>query len=182
MNLERYDAKDFDRGRPIVVEVLWLLVQELFVNTWLPGSMLRCYVLRLFGARLGKGVNIKPRVRVKFPWRLSIGSHSWIGEGVWIDNLAEVSIGANCCISQNVYFCTGNHDWSREDFALITGGIVIGDGAWIAAGAIVGPGVTVGANAILALGSVTSKDVPAEWIYRGNPAQPVKPRVEKKPD
>ena len=176
MWLDKFDNRTFERGRPRWVEMLWIMMQALFVSSCWPGSGPRRACLRAFGARIGRGVVIKPRVRVKFPWRLSVGDHSWIGEGVWIDNLAEVRIGAHCCLSQNAYLCTGSHDWRSAGFDLITRPIDIQDQAWIAAQAVVGPGVTVGRGAVLALAAVAVDDLRSAWIYRGNPAQPVKPR------
>lgn len=169
-SLSTYSVGNFVRGRPAFVEALWLLVQAVFVSSWLPGSWQRRAALRAFGARIGAGVIIKPGVRVKFPWRLTIGDHTWLGESVWIDNLAEVSIGADCCISQGAYLCTGSHDWSKASFDLITRPIRIGDHAWIAAGASIGPGVSVGEGAVLALASVATADLDTWSIYRGNPA------------
>jgi len=136
-------------------------------------------LLGAFGATVGKGVQIKPGVRVKFPWRLEIGDHSWIGEDVWIDNLAPVTIASNCCISQRVYLCTGSHDWSRPTFDLIVRPIHIKQAAWIAACSTVGPGVTVGEGAVLALGSVATHDLEPWTIYTGIPAKPVRKREIK---
>ncbi|MGD0581153.1 MAG: putative colanic acid biosynthesis acetyltransferase, partial [Bryobacteraceae bacterium] len=93
-------------------------------------------MLRLFGARIGQGVVIKPGTRVKFPWRLQIGEHSWIGESAWLDDLSEISIGSNCCVSQGAYLCTGNHDWSDPAFRLIVRPIVLCDGSWVGAHAV----------------------------------------------
>ena len=165
-----------DRGRAYWVEVLWIIFQSLSFSSFLPGSRWRILLLRLFGARIGSGVVIKPGVRVKFPWRLTVGDYSWIGEHVWIDNLAQVSIGAHCCISQGAYLCTGSHDWRDPVFSLITQPIQIEDGAWIAAQAIVAPGVNIGMGAVLGLGSVATSNLDAGWIYLGVPAQPVKRR------
>ena len=147
-----------------------MVAQALFLRSFIPGSLHRRLLLRLFGARIGTGVVIKPGVRVKFPWRLEIGEHSWIGEGVWIDNLAEVKIGAHCCLSQEAYLCTGSHDWSRTTFDLVTAPILIEEGAWIAARAVVAPGVVVGEGAVLGLASLASKSLEARGIYRGVPA------------
>jgi putative colanic acid biosynthesis acetyltransferase WcaF len=147
-----------------------MFMQWLLVSSNLPGSAHRRMLLKLFGARIGRGVVIKSGTLVKFPWRLMIGDHSWIGEGVWIDNLAEVTIGADCCLSQGAYICTGSHDWSRPSFDLMAKPVKICDGAWIAAQAVVGPGVTVGEGAVLGLGSTATKDLQAWCVYLGVPA------------
>jgi len=153
-----------------------MVIQWLLVSSWLPGSWHRVMLLRLFGANIDSGVVIKPRVRVKFPWRLQIGSNSWIGEQVWIDNLDWVTIGQNCCLSQSVYLCTGSHDWSSSSFDLIVKPIVIHDSVWLCANSTVGPGVVVNEGGILSLGSVASRDLEAWKIYRGNPADVVRCR------
>jgi putative colanic acid biosynthesis acetyltransferase WcaF len=170
VRLDQFNNADYHRGRPALVEALWLVAQALFLRSFIPGSLHRRLLLRLFGARIGTGVVIKPGVRVKFPWRLEVGAHAWIGEGVWIDNLAEVKIGAHCCLSQEAYLCTGSHDWSKTTFDLMTAPIIIGEGAWIAARAVVAPGVVVGEGAVLGLASLASKSLEAQGIYRGVPA------------
>jgi putative colanic acid biosynthesis acetyltransferase WcaF len=133
--------------------------------------------LRLFGAQIGRGVRLKPGVRVKFPWRLVVGDHVWMGENAWIDNLALVQLDSNVCLSQKVYLCTGNHDWSDPAFQLKIAPIHIKEGSWIAAGAMVGPGVTVERGAVLTLGGVAVRSLNAMTIYAGNPAQAIKQRV-----
>lgn len=170
MRLDQFNNAGYHRGRPALVEALWLVAQALLLRSFIPGSFHRRLLLRLFGARIGTGVVIKPGVRVKFPWRLEVGAHSWIGEGVWIDNLAEVKIGTHCCLSQEAYICTGSHDWSKTTFDLMTAPIIIGEGAWIAARAVVAPGVVVGEGAVLGLASLASKSLDAWGIYRGVPA------------
>ena len=175
MRLDLYTTKGFQRGRPAWVEAIWILLQPL-LSLPLPGTRLRVLLLRLFGAHIGRGVVIKPGVTVKFPWRLEIGDYSWIGEGVWLDNLAEIRIGNHCCLSQGVYLCTGSHDWSTSGFDLMTKPIVLGDEVWLAARAIVGPGVTIGSGAVLSLGSVATRDLVGGQIHQGAPAVAVKSR------
>jgi putative colanic acid biosynthesis acetyltransferase WcaF len=179
MRLDLYDNRTFRRAKPWWMEALWLIAQCLFVRSLIPGSAHRRVLLRLFGARIGKDVTIKPGVRVKFPWQLMVGDHSWIGEDVWIDNLAVVSIGAHCCMSQSVYLCTGNHDWTAVSFNLRTAPIRIDDGAWIAARAVIAPGVSVGEGSVLAIGSVATRDLDAWSINAGNPARRIGPRIER---
>jgi len=178
MRLDRFDNAGFSRGRPAFVEALWLIAQGLFVASWLPGSALRAAVLRLFGAQIGRDVRLKPGLRVKFPWRLTVGDHTWLGENVWLDNLAEIRIGSHCCVSQGAYLCTGSHDWDREGFDLVTRPIRLEDQAWICAPAVVGPGVTVGQGAVLALGSVATGDLAPWQVHQGVPARPVRARAQ----
>lgn len=177
VRLDQFDNRSFDRGRSRLVELLWLLVRGLVFNMPLPLSGPRCWVLRRFGAHVGTGVVMRSGVRIKFPWKLKIGDHSWIGESVWIDNLAPVSIGAHCCVSQGAYLCTGNHDWVSPRFDLRTDGIVLHDGGWIAAMARVGPGVTIGSEAIVGFGACAVRDVDAHAIVAGNPARVVGRRI-----
>lgn len=134
-------------------------------------------LLRLFGARVGKSVVIKPHVRIKYPWKLSIGDYTWIGEDVWIDNLDEVCIGANCCVSQGAFLLCGNHNYTKSTFDLMIGAITLEDGSWIGAKSTVCPGVTVGSHAVLSVGSVATKTLEPYGIYSGNPAMKVKERV-----
>lgn len=161
IRLDTYEKGSFTRGRPALMEALWIAASALFFSSSIPSPALRKALLRLFGARIGVGVVIKQQVKVKFPWRLEIGDHTWIGERVWIDNLAPVRIGAHSCISQDAYLCTGNHDWKSSRFDLQTKPILIADQAWICARAVVGPGVSVGEGAIVSLGAVASSNVPA---------------------
>lgn len=177
VRLNQFDNRQWSRGRPFVIELSWIVLSALFVRSWLPGSAHRRFLLRLFGAKVGRAVVMKPRMLVKFPWRLEIGDHSWIGEDAWIDNLALVKIGSNVCVSQGAYLCTGSHDWSSPTFDLIVKPITIADGAWVAAKSTVGPGVTVGEGAVLGLGSTTSKDLEPWCVYSGAPAEFVRKRV-----
>jgi putative colanic acid biosynthesis acetyltransferase WcaF len=152
------------------------MVQAMLFRSSLPGSSWRAALLRAFGARIGRGVVIKPGVTVTFPWKLAVGDFSWLGERVWIDNLADVWIGSHCCISQGAYLCTGNHRWDAAAFDLAAAPIRIEAQCWIGAMARVGPGVTCGEGAVLTLGSVATADL-AEWrIYGGNPAVEVRQR------
>lgn len=176
VRLGSYPGQSVCRGRSCWLEACWLAVQGLLVASPLPGSLPRVLLLRLFGARIGERVVIKPRVRIKFPWRLQVGDDVWIGEGAWIDNWAEVRIESDCCVSQDVYVCTGNHDWGRATFDLIVEPVTIERGAWLTARSIVGPGVTVREGAVLCLGSVATEDLHAWRIHRGAPAVPVRER------
>ena len=156
---------------------LWYLASlMLFDTSWPVPSGVKCRVLRWFGAQIGRGVVIKPNVRIKFPWLLKVGDFVWIGEEAWIDNMAEVRIGSHVCISQGVYFCTGSHDHRKRTFDLITGEIVVEDGAWVTARCTLLGGVTVGENALVTAGSMVHRNVPARMIVGGNPAKVIRDR------
>jgi len=172
MDLAKYDNSDFNPGAGKIKRVIWYLVNAFVFNSWLlPHSGIKCFLLRLFNAKLGTGVVIKPRVNIKYPWNLQIGNHVWIGEGCWIDSLTKVIIGSNVCISQEAYLLTGNHDYKDPAFGLITGEIVIEDGVWVGAKSIVCPGVIMKENSVLAVASVLSASAEESSIYRGNPAK-----------
>ncbi len=172
VDLSTFSNPTFSHGKSIVVRMLWMLVSRLFFNTWAPyPSILKAIILRLFGAKVGKGLVIRTHVRIKQPWRLSIGNHVWIGESVWIDNLVQVSIASNVCLSQGAFLLTGNHDYKSTSFDLITGEIHLESGVWIGAKALVGPGVRCMSHSVLAAGSTTFKDLEANKIYQGNPAE-----------
>ena len=151
--------------------ILWTLVSGFFFQSWFPWPMrVKAAILRGFGAKIGKGLVIKPRVTIKYPWKLSIGDHVWIGENVWIDNLDEVTIGNHVCLSQGALLLCGNHDYSLSTFDLITKPIVLEDGVWIGAQSTVAPGVTCGEHSILSLGSAATRNLGSRGIYQGNPA------------
>lgn len=166
MKLDTFNNPDFNRGAPWWLEALWIAVSGLLFSTWLPGSRWRCALLRMFGAKVGRGVVIKPAVRIKFPWKLTVGNYSWLGESVWIDNLDRVEIGDNCCISQGVYFCTGNHRWDKATFDLVTKPIIIEDESWIGARATLLPGVVVHSNCVLSAGFIAAGHYEKDTIYK----------------
>ncbi len=178
MQLHLYAPHGYTPGAPYWKQLLWHFLGSPLVQSYcLPFSNLKVAVLRLFGAKIGNGVRIKPGVKVKFPWRLQVNDYVWIGENVWIDNLAPVVLESHVCLSQQVYLCTGNHDWSDPAFQLKIAPIRIQAGSWIAARATIGPGVTVEPGAVLTLGGVAVRSLDTMTIYAGNPAQAIKQRV-----
>ena len=171
MDLSKYDNKTYQPGAGAIKRLGWYFTSVLFVNTYFfPISFIKVFLLRLFGAKIGTSVNIKPKVNIKYPWRLVIGDYSWVGENVWIDNLDDVTIGNNVCLSQGSMLLCGNHDYKKDSFDLITGKIVLEDGVWIGAKAIVCPGVTCKNHSVLTTGSIATRNMEEYGIYRGNPA------------
>lgn len=180
MRLDLFTSRGFDRGAPRWKEALWLLANGLLLSSWLPGAAWRRALLSAFGARIGRGVIFKPGVRVKFPWRLEIGAHAWIGEDVWLDTLAPVRIGAHACLSQGVYVCTGSHDWSSESFDLVTNSVTIADHAWLGAQSCLAPGAYLEEGAVLSMAAFGRGHLAAWTIYSGNPAtiRKLRPRCQ----
>lgn len=142
----------------------------------MPISSVLVFLLRLFGAKIGKDVRIKPYIYVHYPWKLSIGDHSWLAE-CRIENLDWVNIGNNVCVSQQAMLLTGNHDYKKTGFDLITKPIILEDGVWIGAKAIVCPGIKAHSHAVLTVGAIATKDLAPYSIYQGNPAVKVKDRI-----
>lgn len=177
-DLSTFDNSSYDPGRPRLIQALWFFLGLPLLRSSLnPVSGFRVQLLRMFGARVGTGVVIKPGVRVKHPWLLTVGDHSWLGEDCWIDNIAAVQIGSHACVSQAAYLCTGNHDWADPAFGLIASTITIGDGAWVGARSVVCPGVKIGPMGILTAGSIAQRNIGEAEIHSGNPAVMKKMRV-----
>lgn len=175
--LASFDNTWYSPGRSLPVRLLWMGVNAAFFLTAFPWpSRLKAALLRAFGARVGAGVVLKPRINVKYPWNLHIGDHSWVGEGVWLDSLAPIRVGANACLSQGVMIETGNHDWSSPTFDLIVREVVVEDGAWAAVRSMLLPGARLAEHAVLGAGSVLAGSTDPFAVYAGVPAVKVKER------
>lgn len=168
------------RGKSVLVVQLWWFVQRVlfhaspqFLYGW------RRFLLRCFGAKIGKGVIIRPSVRVTYPWKLSIGDHSWIGDNVDLYTLGEINIGKNVVVSQKSYLCTGSHDHTSEAFDIYQKPVIVEDGAWVATDVFIAPGVTIGSNVVIAARSSVFKSMPNNMICMGSPAVPIKQRYTK---
>jgi putative colanic acid biosynthesis acetyltransferase WcaF len=178
-NLSKYNNSWFKPGHPVKRWCWYLFNILVFKTSFFPFYRFKVFLLRLFGAKIGHGVLVKPSVNIKYPWFLEIGNNVWIGERVWIDNLAKVSIGNNVCLSQECMLLTGNHDYTKVEFDLIIHEIVLEDGVWIGARAVVCGGSICRDHAVLTVGSVAAGELEAMGIYRGNPALKIKERIFK---
>lgn len=175
-DLSTYNNDWYSPGNRVKI-IIWYFVNVLFFkNSLNPSSSVKVLLLKAFGATVGEGVIIKPGINIKYPWLLEIGDHSWLGENLWIDNLAKVSIGSHVCISQGALLLCGNHDYKKISFDLITDPITIEDGAWIGAKSVVCPGITCHEHSVLSVNSVATKNLEAYTIYQGNPAVSVRKR------
>ncbi|MEB9907329.1 MULTISPECIES: putative colanic acid biosynthesis acetyltransferase [Bacillus cereus group] len=180
IDLSKYDQSWYSRGKSGVIVLLWWLIQGTIFKFSLHNMYgWRNFLLRLFGAKLGKGVKVRSSAKFTYPWKVSIGNHSWIGDNVQFYSLEEIHIGANCVISQESYLCTGSHDLKDLHFGLITKPIHVKDGAWIASDVFVYPGVTIHELGVAAARSTVLKDIPFNEIHAGFPAKFIKKRFEE---
>lgn len=131
----------------------------------------RRLVLRAFGARIGARVHLCPSVRIAVPWSLSIGDDSAVGDRAILCALGPIRIGERVTISQHAHLCAGTHDWRDPAMPLVKAPIEIGDDAWVCADAFIGPGVTVGRGTIVGARACVMRDVGADCIVEGNPAE-----------
>jgi putative colanic acid biosynthesis acetyltransferase WcaF len=171
--------KNFRGKNPFVVQ-LWWSVQAILFNTspqFLYGW--RNFLLRLFGAKIGKKVIIRPSVKVTYPWKLSIGDYSWIGDNVNLYTLGEINIGNNVVISQRSYLCTGSHDYLQEDFPIYQKPINIRDQVWIATDVFIAPGITIGKGSVVGARSSVFKSLPPNKICAGSPVKIISERIRE---
>ncbi len=175
-DLSTFNNDWYKPGKSLPFRVVWYTINLLFFRSPFPFYGPKRFLLRLFGAKVGKGLIIKPHVSIKYPWRLQIGDHVWIGEEVWIDNLAKVTLKSHSCISQGALLLCGNHNYKKSTFNLIVGEITLEEGSWAGAKTVICPGVKLGTNCLLTVGSIATSNLEANWIYQGNPAKKIKMR------
>lgn len=179
IDLSKAPGEKASWDRPVWVVYLWAICELLIVtNAWQISSSLRVRVLRAFGAEIGEGVVFRPRTRVKFPWKLHIGSRSWVGEGVWIHNQDHVYIGHDVVISQETFLTTGSHA-HRSDMALVTRPIHIDDGAWVTSRCVVLGGTHFGRSALARPTTVIRGTVPDGAVVDGSECKVIGTRFEK---
>lgn len=175
-DLSTYNNNWYNPGSSLK-RILWLYINSIFLkSSFFPFNSLKVFLLRFFGAKIGKEVVIKPSVNIKYPWKLIIGDYVWIGEEVWIDNLDNVIIGNHTCISQGALLLCGNHNYKKSSFDLIIKPITIEEGVWIGAKSVVCGGVTCYSHSVLSVASVATHSLEAYSIYQGNPCQKIKVR------
>lgn len=171
-DLSRFRVEPGFRGRSGAVVLLWQLVQaSLFALSPQPLYAWRRALLRLFGARVGRCVLVRPTARITYPWKICIGDYSWIGDHVELYSLGPITIGTNAVISQKSYVCAGTHDYQDVTFPLVAKPVVVGDEVWIATDCFIAPGVTIGRGVIIAARSTVLSDIPDGTVAAGTPAR-----------
>lgn len=174
-SLAGFTGAGYDKGRGPAWQIAWLLASGVLVTRWWCPSRLRVAVLRAFGAEIGAGVLVRHRVRVHWPWKLTVGDSCWIGEDAWLLNLEPIVLGHDVCVSQGAFLCTGSHDRRSPTFEFDNAPITVDDGAWIAARATVLRGVTVGRDAVVGAAALVTKDVPPGAVVLAPPADTIEP-------
>lgn len=178
VDLSRFNNADFPKGAGALKMTLWYFTNALFfLNPLFPFRSVKPGLLRLFGARVGRGVVIHPGVNIKYPWKLVIGDHTWIGQRAWLDNIDRLTIGDHVVISQGAMIIQGSHNYKQVHYPTMSAPVVLENGSWVGAGAMVMLGVTLKSHSVLAAGSVATKDLEPYTIYQGVPAVPVRERV-----
>ncbi|MCB1970562.1 MAG: putative colanic acid biosynthesis acetyltransferase [Geminicoccaceae bacterium] len=158
--IRAHDLSTFERpripgNRSRIWQAAWYLVNATIFRGHLLGllpSRYKAAILRLFGARVGRSVVIKPGLNIKYPWFVEIGDHVWLGEAAWIDNHCAVRIGDHVCISQGARLFTGNHDWNDEAFGFFCRPVTVGRSAWVGAFAVLLPGTSVPPGTVIMAG------------------------------
>lgn len=171
IRLDQYSQEEYSRGKSGLYCLLWWFVQGTLFRFSLHNMYnWRRFLLNSFGAKLGLGVHVRPSAKFTYPWKVTIGEYSWIGDNVEFYSLDEIVIGSHCVISQNSYLCTGSHKLNDPTFGLITKPIVVKDGAWVASDVFVYPGVTIHELGVAGARSTIFKDIPANEVHIGFPA------------
>ena len=166
------------RGRSALIVQLWWLVQStLFAMSPQFTYKWRNFLLRCFGAKIGKGVIIRPTVKITYPWKLKIGDYSWVGDNAELYTLGEIDIGDNVVISQKSYLCAATHDYTKETFDMLDKKITIEDEVWLAADVYIAPGITVKKGALVGARSSVFNDMPEGMVCLGCPAKSVRVRA-----
>lgn len=177
-NLSHFKVPKGFRGKSGWFVQLWWLVQAVFFR---PSPQIfyrwRTFLLRLFGARIGRGCIIRSTVSTVYPWKLTLGDNVWIGDDVVLYCLGEISIGSDSVISQRSYLCGGGHDYTKVNFEIFQKPIIIEEQCWIATDVFIGPGIRIQRGVVVGARSSVYKSLSANNIYMGNPARFVKSRL-----
>jgi putative colanic acid biosynthesis acetyltransferase WcaF len=175
--LDRAERSPYSR-KEYLLRYVWRLV---YLTVWrVPRAWRwRCAILRMLGAKVGRGVIVYASTRIFHPWLLEIGDHTTLARGVDVYNLGPIKFGSHTTVSQGAVLCAGSHDYTISHLPLLRPPITIGSGVWIAVQAFVGPGVTVGDNSVVGARAVVVRDVPDGVVVAGNPAKVIKAREMK---
>lgn len=182
-NLQLFKVPDAFRGRSkYIVQLWWIINATLF--SWSPQMLYgwRRFLLRSFGAKIGKNVLIRSSVKVTYPWKVEIGDYSWIGDECVLYSLGIIKIGKNVAVAHKVYFNTGGHDYQKVTFDIFAKPVIVEDECWLTNDVYLAPGVVIGKGTIVGARSSVLKSLPAGKVCVGSPAKPIKDRVTQQDD
>ena len=179
INTDTHTGPSFSLSNRLL-RFVWSLVYFLFFKySPRPFHSWRSFILKVFNAKVGKGVHVYPKVQIWAPWNLVLGDECGIGNGVNLYCQDRIIIGKKTVISQGVQLCTGTHDYTKYGFPLFTKPIFVGNNVWIASDAFIHPGITIGEGAVIGARSVVTKDMPEWMVCSGHPCKPLKERILK---
>jgi len=178
--LTNFDKTPLDRGRSRFIEILWLIVSCVIVQSRFPWpSKIRKLCLTLFGAKIGRNFVCRESLYVHFPWKLKIADNVWLGANAYLHNLEEIVIGSNTSIGHQVFISTGSHDITLPEFPYKNSPVRVGSSVFLASRSVVLAGVEVGDGSVVAAGSVVTKSVPTWQVVAGCPAKTISTRKIK---
>jgi len=161
-----------------LARLVWAIVYTLLFRTSpRPLHVWRSFLLRCFGAKIGKGCHVYPKARIWAPWNLVMADYAGMADDVNCYSIAVISLGKKVVVSQGTYLCTGTHDYESPNFQLYAKPISIGDSAWLCAESFINPGITIGEGAVIGARSVVTRDIPPWVVCAGTPCKPIKPRT-----
>lgn len=149
-----------------------------------PNPWISVKVLRLFGAKAGKGTTIKRSLFIDNSFEdlnskgdfsnLEIGENCYLGDMVYLDLADKITIEDNAILAGKVSVVT-HSDCNRSEYLIAkfprkTAPVVIKKGSWIGFGATILAGVTVGENSVVGANSLVTKNVEPYSLYSGTPA------------
>lgn len=172
VDLRKYNPSQHNLGRSKWIVILWWFLQGILFPLSLHNfNGFRVWLLRLFGAKIGRGVVIRPSARFIYPWKVAIDDFSWIGDDVVFYSVDKIKIGCHCVISQKSYLCTGSHDIKDSAFGLIAAPISIGNGVWVASDCFIAPGIAIGANTVIGARSSVFHHISEGKVAWGTPCE-----------
>ncbi len=175
--LDQFSLPPDLRGKPAWFVQLWQVIQvTLFAMSPQFFYGWRRMLLRMFGAKVGKGVLIRPSVTITFPWKVSFDEHAWVGDDVVLYSIAEIHIGDHAVISQRSYLCTASHDYRKPTFDTVIAPILVENAVWIATDVFIAPGVQLGKGCVVGARSSVFSDLPESMICVGSPAKAIRKR------
>jgi putative colanic acid biosynthesis acetyltransferase WcaF len=173
INLSKAGKGNYSSEKSFWIQAIWFIVEAAIIdNRIIANSTIRTFFLRLFGAKIGKGCVCPHAIRVKYPWKLTIGDRVWLGDGIWIYNQDKISIGSDVCISQRTFLTCGSHEY-KSNMDLKVAPITIEDGVWISAMCVIQMGVTIGRDTLITPLSVVHRSLAGNGIYSGNPCKQI---------